>query len=271
MIVVQTSAETKLHTWSNPLFGCQSNDWDFFQIHLTQVIRDQGFVSHVLGYTQKKPIYLLERASHKVFAKNILIASGFHGEEPAGPWGLLHAIESIQRNTLDAVNLSVLPLVNISGFSLGQRLNHKFENPNRGFLPLLDGVHASEEARVLLHHEIMLSDLGRDGVLSCHEDLARSSAYIYANESGTTPSKLAIKLRDSNAQFFPIHTDGLVDTCRVKDGIVFNHPDSSFEAWLLQRGAFASYCTETPGLANFETRVLANAAMIKAFIEYHAS
>lgn len=266
---MQTIAESTFHTWKNPLFGCQSNDWDFFHNRLTQVIYNQGFVSHVLGYTQKKPIYLLERPSNKALAKNILIASGFHGEEPAGPWGLLHALESLPKSTLDAVNISVLPLVNISGFSLGQRLNYKSENPNRGFLPLLDGVHASEEARVLLHHEMMLTDLGRDGVLSCHEDLARETAYIYANESGVTPSNLALKLRDSHAAFFPIHTDGFIDSCHILNGIVFNHPDSSFEAWLLQRGAKASYCTETPGLANFETRVLANAAIAKSFIECH--
>jgi hypothetical protein len=266
---VQTTAESKFHTWKNPLFGCQSNDWDCYHARLQTIIHKQGFVPHVLGYTQKKPIYLLERGSTNVFSKNILIASGFHGEEPAGPWGLLHALDSMPSNVLDAVNISVLPLVNISGFSLGQRLNHRLENPNRGFLPLLDGVHASEEARVLLHHEIMLTDLGRDGVLSCHEDLASSSAYIYANESGHTPSNLALRLRDSNARFFPIRADGYVDSCRINNGIVFNHPDSSFEAWLLQRGATASYCTETPGLADFETRVLANTAMIKTFIEYH--
>lgn len=233
------------------------------------MVSKHGFTLHVLGYTQNKPIYLLERSSTKSIAKNLLIASGFHGEEPAGPWGLLHALESLPSSVLDTVNISVLPLVNISGFSLGQRLNHKNENPNRGFLPLLDGVQASEEARVLLHHEVILTDLGRDGVLSCHEDLASSYAYIYANEKGSTPSALALKLCDSHAQFFPLHFDGLVDNCKIKDGIVFNHRDSSFEAWLFQHGATASYCTETPGLADFKTRVHANAAIVRTFIEYH--
>jgi hypothetical protein len=261
--------EPKFHIWKNSLFGCQSNQWQVFHEQLLMIVRKHGFTSHVLGHTQKKPIYLLERPSTKVFAKNILIASGFHGEEPAGPWGLLHALESVPTSMLDTVNISVLPLVNISGFSLGQRLNHKYENPNRGYLPLLDGVDAGEEARVLLHHEVILTDLGRDGVLSCHEDLANSCAYIYANERNNTPSALALKLRDSHAQFFPLHPDGLVDNCKIKDGIVFNHLDSSFEAWLLQCGASVSYCTETPGLADFETRILANATMMKTFIEYH--
>ncbi len=266
---VQISAEATSHIWENPMFNCQSNDWTVLQQRLLAVVSKQGFYAHILGYSQKKPIYLLERNSSSVFTKSILIASGFHGEEPAGPWGLLHALESVNLSLLDRVNISVLPLVNLSGFKLGQRLNHKFENPNRGFLPLLDGVKASEEARVLLHHEGMLSDFGRDGVLSCHEDLASSNAYIYANEAGVAPSELALKLRDCNAHFFPMHANGLIDGCKVADGIVFNHPDSSFEAWLFEHGATHTYCTETPGLADFETRVLANASMVKTFIEYH--
>ena len=267
---VEICVESLSHIWENPLFDCQSNEWDVFHQRLIAACNKQNFVAHILGYTQIKPIYLLERNSVNSFAKNILIASGFHGEEPAGPWGLLHAIESLDCSLLDAVNVSILPLVNISGFKLGQRLNHKYENPNRGFLPFLDGVQASEEARVLLHYEVMLGDLGRDGVLSCHEDLTSSSAYIYANESGAEPSELALQLRNSNASFFPLHANGSVDCCKVNDGIVFNHPDSSFEAWLLHKGAKHTYCTETPGLATFERRVLANASMVKMFIEYHA-
>ncbi len=266
---MQTIAEPTSHIWSNPLFGCQSNDWRCFHARLLTMSCLRGFEVHVLGFTQKKPIYLLERNSSNSCAKSVLIASGFHGEEPAGPWGLLHALESMDSCLLDTVNISVLPLVNISGFCVGQRLNHHSENPNRGFLPLLDDVSASEEARILMHHEVMLTDLGRDGVLSCHEDLSRSSTYIYANESGPAPSQLALKMRDSHAQFFSLQGDGLLDGCKLNDGIVFNHPDSSFEAWLHLCGAASSYCTETPGLADFEPRVRANAAMVKTFIECH--
>ncbi len=267
--VVQTSAESTCHIWPNPLFSCQSNDWDVFHQRLIAACNKQNFVAHILGYTQNNPIYLLERNSVNSIAKNILIASGFHGEEPAGPWGLLHALESLDCSLLDTVNISILPLVNISGFSKGQRLNHKGENPNRGYLPLFDGVIASEEGSILLQQQRLLTQLGRDGVLSCHEDICRLQCYIYANELGAAPSELAIRLRDSNAHFFPLHVDGLLDECTLTDGIVFNHPDSSFEGWLFETGSLQTYCTETPGLASFETRVLANAAMVKTFIEYH--
>lgn len=266
---MQAVAEPVSHIWNNPVFACQSNDWRAFHARLIRVCGQRAFEMHRLGLTQQMPIYLLTRQSENTAAKNLLIASGFHGEEPAGPWGLLHALETLDSKLLDLVNLAILPLVNVSGFCVGQRLNHRLENPNRGFLPSLDGVSASQEGRVLMHHEFMLADLGCDGVLSCHEDLSQSSTYIYANEPFDKPSSLALKLRDSHAHYFPLHADGLVDGCKLVDGIVYNHPDSSFEGWLFQRGVAASYCTETPGLACFEPRVLANAAMVKTYIEYH--
>jgi hypothetical protein len=149
-------------------------------------------------------------------------------------------------------------------------LNHKGENPNRGFLPLLDGAPASEEGAILMRHKARLARYGRDGALCCHEDAARQQAYIYANERGDAPGPLALNLRDCNAGYFPLHADGLIDGCLLADGIVFNHPDSSFEAWLFAHGATHTYCTETPGQCAFEDRLLANAAMVKAFVAFHA-
>lgn len=257
-------------TWPNPLFGTQSNDWPAFQRRLLALCATRGFVPEILGYTDDQPIYLLTRTSSNEKARQILIASGFHGEEPAGPWGLLHALETLDATLLEAVNLAALPLVNVSGFSQGRRLNHKGENPNRGFLPFLDGAPASEEGDILMRHHALLARLGRDGALCCHEDAARRQAYIYANEHCELPGALTRSLRDCNAGFFPLHADGVIDGCTVSDGIVFNHPDSSFEAWLFAHGSDRTYCTETPGQCAFEDRLLANAAMVKAFVAFHA-
>ena len=268
---VQAPAGDQACIWPNPLFGTHSNDWQAFQRRLLAVCAARGFLPEILGHTDHEPIYALTRRARRKTARSILVASGFHGEEPAGPWGLLHALETLDMTLLDAVHLSALPLVNVSGFSQGRRLNHKGENPNRGFLPLLDGATASEEGAILMRHQARLVRYGRDGALCCHEDTARQQAYIYANERGDAPGPLALKLRNCNAGFFPLHPDGAIDGCLLADGIVFNHPDSSFEAWLFAHGATHTYCTETPGQCAFEDRLLANAAMVSTFIEHHIS
>lgn len=256
------------HVWPNPKFDCLSNDYGVFASRLRAVCDARGFESTVLGVTAGQPICLLTRMASRPSASRLLIASGFHGEEPAGPWGLLQALETLNDGILGDIQLSILPLVNITGFSRGTRLNHRNENPNRGYLAIDDSTRASEEGTFLLEHEARLVSLGRDGVLSCHEDQALAHAYVYANERAESPGDLAIALRECNAGHFPLHPDGFVDGCPIKDGIVFNQLDSSFESWLLKRGAARTYCTETPGQFGFEQRVSANADMITTFMEF---
>ena len=263
---MQTAFDNLPHIWNNPQFGCASNDWPQFHRLLLAIADSRGFLPHVLGTTGGEPIYLLERPTSRPAAKRLLLASGFHGEEPAGPWGLLHTLETLDDAVLDGIHLSVLPVVNITGFSRGTRFNHLGENPNRGFVSLDDGNLASEEGVILFAHGARLLEASRDGMITCHEDQTQSAAYIYANEHGDQPSAFALALRDCNASYFPLHTDGSVDGYTVQNGIAFNHIDSSFEYWLFKSGAANTYCTETPGQCAFEQRLQANAAMIKLFI-----
>jgi predicted deacylase len=256
------------HRWPNPRYACESNDWAVFQRELLALCAARHFSVQVLGTTGGEPIYRLQRPAREPTAPHLLVASGFHGEEPAGPWGLLHALMTLGDDALGRAHLAVLPLVNVSGFARGTRLNHCHENPNRGYLPSSDGVQASEEGAILLAHEPLLLASGRDGVLSCHEDQELDHAYLYANERGPTPSPLARALRQCNGEFFPLQPDGPVDGNTVQDGIVFNQFDSSFECWLFQRGVAQSYCTETPGQCDFDARLSANAAMVAMFIAH---
>lgn len=266
---MQDAVDNSPHIWDHAALACQSNDWPVFQQRILSMADRQGFTVEILGHTEGQPIYLLTRSAKQADARNILIASGFHGEEPAGPWGLLQALEAVDSDTLDRLNLAVLPLVNISGFSRGTRFNHHGENPNRGYLPSVDGIQPTEEGTILLSHQARLADYGRDGALTCHEDQALSHCYVYANEQTEEPSPTARALLACNAGFFPAHPDGHVDDCPIQDGIVFNQLDSSFESWMLANGSHHTYCTETPGQLPFDKRVAANAAMISLFMDLH--
>ena len=60
----------------------------------------------------------------------------------------------------------------------------------------------------------------------------------------------------------------MVEDSLVKDGLVFCKCDGSFEDLLFHEGIPRSACTETPGLLEINLRIVANAAIITAFVEY---
>lgn len=244
--------------------GTASNDWDAWSRRLYAIAARRGLDLLRLGRIDGDPLLLIAPGPGSAARPRRLIASGFHGEEPAGPWGVLAFLENVSDELLGACALTLLPLVNVSGFRAGRRLNAYGENPNRGYLPGAEA--ASQEGLLLMEHAGLLTEAARDGLLSCHEDVLLEHCYLYANEHGEQPGAWAARLLATNAEFFPIHPDGEVDGCTVRGGIVFNHADTSFESWLFERGASHTACVETPGQADFMQRVAAQAAMMRAFL-----
>ena len=78
-----------------------------------------GLAVHLLGTVLGEPLWMVTRVAADAAAPYRLVASGFHGEEPAGPWGLLKFLQGVDAATLDAVHLTLLPLVNCTGFAAG--------------------------------------------------------------------------------------------------------------------------------------------------------
>jgi predicted deacylase len=65
----------------------------------------------------------------------LVITSGFHGEEPAGPLTLCHHFADIAAYARDrGVGLRVYPCINPSGFVDGTRYNRSGEKPNNDFM-----------------------------------------------------------------------------------------------------------------------------------------
>lgn len=255
------------HVWPLPDEGCASNDLVAFTQRLDALAARRGLLHTTLADTSGVQISLLQ-SGPMVQGPALLIAAGFHGEEPAGPWGLLRFLDTAPDDWFARARLSFLPLVNRTGFAAGRRFNAWGENPNRGFTANPRGETPSREGQLLLAHAARLQQLGRDGVLSCHEDVLQQHGYVYSFEHAAQPGPFSLTLRDSNARFFTLLADGEVDGCPVQDGLVFNHRDSSFEAWMLQNGAARTACTETPGLQPIAPRIAANAAMMAAFVEH---
>jgi predicted deacylase len=225
-----------------------------------------GWEVHELGPVLDESLPLLRRPARQAGAPSVLIASGFHGEESAGPWGVLQFIRAAPAALLDRADLSVLPLVNATGFAAGHRFNASGENPNRGYGRSAGGDLPSVEGRVLIARQSQLLPLARDGVLACHEDVDVGHAYAYTFEPTSAPGAFSHALVRTAARHFEIHPDGQVDGCPIATGIVFNHLDGSFEAWMTEQGAAVAACIETPGQQDFARRVAAQSALMLAFL-----
>ncbi|QSX40138.1 N-acetyl-ornithine deacetylase [Shewanella cyperi] len=257
-------------SWHSDIFDCQSTDIARFYLQLEEEVQRLGLSARTLGKAGSHPVTLYQSPAQKAQAPNLLISSGFHGEEAAGPWGMLHFLSGIDASLFERVNLSLLPLVNPTGFSRGHRFNLQGQNPNRGYA--LEGGRpasnddTSDEGKLLLEHARLLQAASRDGILTCHEDVLEERTYVYSFEPSQLPGQFSLRLRDALGHYFPLAMEGEIDGLAVKDGVIFNHFDTSFESFLVRSGARFGMCSETPGKQVFDQRVLANSAVMAEFL-----
>jgi len=248
--------------------NCKFTDFVRLKRRLYHLGSKRGFLVQKLGVVEKDPILLLmlKRFNN---GPNLLIAAGFHGEEPAGSWAVLHFLETAPQKLISRANLSFLPVVNPTGFRSGKRENYWGEDPNRGFCHTNSGrPEPSREGLILIKHLPMLRSLAKDGFLSLHEDVEQSQFYIYTFENANAPGPFSETLRSEEAKFFSPYPDGILEGGLVRNGIIFRHCDGSFEDLLFHEGIHRTACTETPGLLDINKRVEVNVCIITAFVRF---
>lgn len=239
----------------------------------------RGYTQQTLGTVDGKPIILLTQKEKKP-RPNLLIVSGFHGNEQAGPFGVLQFLNNYTTN----INLSFIPLVNPVGFDKNSRDGRAGHNPNRGF----DGSRpVSDEGKILLQHDKLLKSLASDGFISLHEDLDKKTFHIFTYEHSDKPSQFSESMRTCCSEYHDTST-GMLDTTvgalndeekgqlkhhqKIGDvveepGLVFNDIDGSYESYMHQSGIPFAATTETGGRIDFDMRVKANVEIIKRFVE----
>jgi len=224
-----------------------------------------------IGESFGQPIVLIQPQNFDPALPNILIASGTHGEELGGPWGIL---EWARKNEpiLAGVNLSILPVVNPAAFVAGIRYNPAGETSNDGFG---SGV-LSTEGQVLWSHRYTLRFFAQDGFLSLHENAWRDKFFFYLDARRGSTEGLPEALRsvpDGKILQLP---DGEWQsphegTYLVEDGIVWGDGkvDGTLERWLLNQGTPVAVVPEIPILGTpFEDRVVAHSRVIEAFLDW---
>ena len=241
--------------------NCLTTDINRIMSKLFEVASDRGFQIRELGMVGGEPILLLSQK--KLLNKpNVLIAAGFHGDEPAGSWGILHFLKTFPKDLI-TINFSFLPLVNPTGFRNAMRTNNWGEDPNRGFYHTISGKpEPSREGLILLNHLSLLKYLAKDIFVSLHEDWELSQFYIYTFEDTDTPGIFSDILRSAEAKFFEPYPDGPLEGGKVKDGIIFKLCDGAFEDLLFHEGVPRTACTESPGNLDINKRIEANSCII---------
>lgn len=259
--------------WSSNIFSCESSDLIQCQTLLNEEAQRLTMQRCVLGDIASNELVIYKSPAPNSDLPSILICAGFYGEEPAGPWGIIHFLNQISPDIFEHVNLTVLPLVNYSGFRKGYRYNQLGLDPNRGFHWLNGSAKGesgiSAEAELLMKNTQILQAASKHGVLSCHEDIQQKKAYICAFEPSQMPSKFSLHLLQSLGEFFPVTDDIEINGRELTHGVIFNCFDSSFESFLVRSGSRLAICSETPATYNFDTRVLANSSVIKHFVKYY--
>jgi len=255
------------HSWITDE-SCQVTDINKFFQEIHSWAPKRNLLVTTLGQVGNLPLLLLEKRN-PFSSRSILIAGGFHGEEPAGSGGIVRFLKTAPERFFDDLNISFLPLINPTGFKVGRRTNDWGENPNQGFCPSSLIQHSpSREGLVLLKNLTRIKLLAKDAFLSLHEDVEMERFYLFTFETADTPGLFSQVLHQAESKFFLQQPDGMIEDSKVKDGLVFRKCDGSFEDLLFHEGIFRTACTETPGLLDINLRITANVAIITALAEY---
>ncbi|TNE32312.1 MAG: hypothetical protein EP349_02045 [Alphaproteobacteria bacterium] len=239
------------------------------------------YALEVLGQVEGYDIFLLFPEEQDPKKLSLLSAGGFHGEEPAGVWGIVEYLETATADELNGVNHSFLPLVNPTGFAAGTRLNVFGENPNRSFVPELiadnsediykNRTEPSVEGKILMAHIDRLATLARDGFVTQHEDDGLNEGFIFLSEDAPQPSPFADIFLACLRERVGIIKDGGADTLidpKLQNGIWHNDFDATFEGLLTRKGIPRVVTTETPCLKPARARIDCNRDMIRAFAAF---
>lgn len=192
-----------------------------------------------IGPKRDFPLFKIILNSDRSARRNgtVCITGGIHGDETAGPFGLLKFLENYKPNK-DDPRLIILPVLNPFGFVNNCRTNQDGLNLNRHFFKWPSPRDVKKLKNLLRFEKI-------DLFMSVHEDDEERGFYIY--QFGQS-RRIANKIIDFLRSKTKVCTKPLIYNHKAKDGVVcgaFN--DGSMEEWVYKKKkAKFSYCLEVP-------------------------
>jgi predicted deacylase len=221
-------------------------------------------------------------------SRTLVITSGFHGEEPAGPLTLVTYFPDIVRYARERdVGLRVYPCINPSGFEDGTRYNRSGEKPNNDFIryEVAPGVWKEDMVveepflRWALHDggpketRAVREDISRfpppDAALDIHQDNYIPEVATYAYTFG---DKAAFRPLSAQAEAHArvIRNAKVDDNSRTDaDGLIEYH-DCSVTDYFMRSGVPYAAALETTTRTPLESCHAINLIWIRGFIDLAA-
>jgi predicted deacylase len=221
-------------------------------------------------------------------SRTLVITSGFHGEEPAGPLTLLESLPEIAAYARQRdVGLRVYPCINPSGFEDRTRYNRSGERPNNDFLryevapgqwkgELHDGERfqrwevnreGPKETRAIIAELHALPT--PHAALDIHQDSYIGDASVYAYVFGDHAAY--VPLVDASAERARVIRDTLVDEHHRANALgLIEANDGSVTDYYFRRGVPFTAALETTTRTRLDVSQAINLIWILGFIDLAA-
>jgi predicted deacylase len=220
--------------------------------------------------------------------RTLVITSGFHGEEPAGPLTLLESLPEIARFAgACGVGLVIYPCINPSGFEDGTRYNRSGERPNNDFVryevapgqwkgELRNGerflgwdVHRGgpKETRAITAE--LHAQPPPDAALDIHQDCYLPGSWTYAYVFGDHDAYQP--LVGASARHARVLRDAVVDEHNRANALgLIEYHDGSVTDYYYRRGVPFTAALETTTHTPLEVSHAINLIWIRGFVELAA-
>jgi len=197
--------------------------------------------------------------------RRVYLSAGIHGDEPAGPLGLLEAMRAgVFGGDTD---WTICPALNPTGLRNGSRDTSAGIDMNRDYL-------RRRSPEVAAHAAWLESRPAPELFLSGHEDWETSGFYFYEINLGEDRPERAQAILAAVGKHVSIEPDRLVDDHEVREpGWIFHAAEADLpKLWpeaifLAKMGCPLSFTFETPSSVLLDGRVAGQVAAVRAVLE----
>jgi len=235
---------------------------------LMKLTQKHRISAEIIGYEKfekigrKEPLYrLIINPEAKI---NFCIVAGIHGEEIAGPFSILRALQNPEKYFAKKIRYQIYPILNPTGFDLKQRHDDDGKQLNAITKQILKSKNFKEVK--LFFDDI--KNINFDVFLSLHEEIINEEFYAFVYEK--TPVAIYEKIMRANKKYAKIFKNKTIEKFKTdKNGLVMNIHDQTFEDYFFShKQTPISLCTETPGQLPLATRIKINLQNIKILSDY---
>ena len=203
-------------------------------------------------------------------AKRVLLASGTHGDEPAGPEAALRFLNLPSSPLLEGFRFLVLPCINPHGYCRDTRENAEGRDINRSFA----GPPTPESALV----KELLDRESFDLMVDFHEDWEHSGYYLWEGRRRGIPEVGPAIIR-AVGEIGPVYAGHSLDDFAIESGVIAAEDAlieyerrgiKSLLTYVYGNLADHGITSETPSQWRMEDRIRAHCAALDVVLRHYA-